>query len=218
MAKGHDIRGGWQAVAVGSIAGWFAQSLAATLKVEIDFECEGPLTKEPRIFALWHNRILGAAPAAKPWLNFRQAVVLTSASKDGTMLATAMEVFNLGAVRGSSSRRGVTALIALRKALQSGRHVVVTPDGPKGPRYRLQPGIIKLSSLTGIPIIPFHVDYAKSWRLDSWDRFHIPKPFSRVKVVFGEEFLIPKGLDEDGFELERKRVEKAMGRRLNEFR
>jgi lysophospholipid acyltransferase (LPLAT)-like uncharacterized protein len=96
--------------------------------------------------------------------------------------------------------------------------VVVTPDGPKGPRYRLQPGIIKLSSLTGIPIIPFHVDYAKSWRLDSWDRFHIPKPFSRVKVVFGEEFLIPKGLDEDGFELERKRVEKAMGRRLNEFR
>jgi lysophospholipid acyltransferase (LPLAT)-like uncharacterized protein len=218
MAKRDEIRGGWKEVAMGSVAGWFAQSLAMTLKVDVEFECEGPLTSEPVLFCLWHNRILGAAPASRHWLKFRSAVALTSASKDGTIIATAIGHFDFGAVQGSSSRRGARALVALKKALQKGQHVLITSDGPKGPRYQLQPGIVKLASLTGTPIIPFHVDFEKSWRIESWDRLHIPKPFSRVRVVFGEEFVIPKGLDKEGFERERKRVEKAMSRRLNGVR
>lgn len=215
MAKGNEIRGGWKEIAKGSVAGWFAKALTMTLKVNVVYECEGPFTSEPRIFCLWHNRILGAAPAASPWLKFRSAVVLTSASRDGTLLATAIQCFDLGAIRGSSSRRGALALVALKKAIEKGQHIVMTPDGPRGPAYQLQPGIIKLASLTQTPLIPFHVDFEKCWRLDSWDRLCIPKPFSTVNIVFGEEFEFPAKMNEVEFEQERKKVEKAMARRLN---
>lgn len=215
MAKGNEIRGGWKAIALGSVAGWFAKALTMTLKVNVKFECEGPLTDSPRIFCLWHNRILVAAPAASHWLKFRSAVVLTSASRDGTMLATAIESFQLGAIRGSSSRRGAVALVALKKAIQKGQHIVITPDGPRGPAYQLQPGIIKLAALTQTPLIPFHVDCNNYWQLDTWDRLCIPKPFSTVNVVFGKEFLFPSRMGEAEFEQERKKVEKAMARRLN---
>src|SRR5690606_9214875 len=114
----------------------------------------------------------------------RKAVVLASASHDGAALASAMAVFGLGAVRGSSSRRGVAALIALKRALKSGVDVCITPDGPRGPRYGLQPGVVKLAASSGAPIIPIHVRFSSAWRLNTWDRFVLPKPFSRVHMIF----------------------------------
>ncbi len=215
MGENNDIRSSFKSLMIGSAAGWFASALAATLKVEVSYECEGPSTKGPCIFSLWHNRMIGAAAAAKPWLAFRPGVVLTSASQDGAIVATAMSCFDLGAVRGSSSRRGATALAALRKAIDKGQHVCITPDGPRGPRYVIQPGVVKLASLTQVPIVPFCVDYENYWKLKSWDEFQVPKPFSKVQVVFGKEIWISKDLDREEFELERKKVEETMRDSLN---
>jgi len=113
-------------------------------------------------------------------------------------------------VRGSSSRRGVAALIALKKALKAGEQLFITPDGPRGPRYSLQPGVIKLAQSSGAPIIPVRFTHSASWRLKSWDRFHIPKPFSKVIVSIGDAIVIPSKLDENDFESYRKKVENAL--------
>ncbi len=215
MGKKNEVKGNWKSVATGSAAGWFAVSLTKTLRMKTKYECNGPSTKGPCIFALYHNRMIGAAGAAAPWLALRPGVVLTSASRDGATLAAAMECFGLGAVRGSSSRRGGAALVTLKKEIEAGRHVCITPDGPKGPRYVVQPGIVKLASLTGVPIIPFLVNYESYWALKSWDKFQIPKPFSRVEVTFGEEISIPAKLGREEFEMERKRVEEVMRDSLN---
>ncbi|MGJ8724332.1 MAG: lysophospholipid acyltransferase family protein [Roseibacillus sp.] len=215
MSKKNEVRGDWKASAVGSAAGWFAVSLAKTLRLSTAYECNGPSTKGPCIFALYHNRMIGAAAAAAPWLALRPGVVLTSASKDGASLAAAMECFGLGSVRGSSSRRGAAALVTLKKEIEAGKHVCITPDGPRGPRYVVQPGIVKLASLTGVPIIPFLVNYESFWALGSWDKFQIPKPFSKVQVTFGPEIGIPRKLGREEFEMERKKVEEVMRDSLN---
>ncbi|MBK1834178.1 lysophospholipid acyltransferase family protein [Roseibacillus ishigakijimensis] len=215
MAKKHDIRSSWQALALGKAAGALAVALARTLALTVRYRCQGPLTPTPRIFALYHNRMIGAAAAAGHWREHRPGVVLTSASKDGASLAAAMECFGLGAVRGSSSRRGAAALVALRKAISAGNHVCITPDGPRGPLYEIQPGLVKLSSLTGAPIIPFLVNYERYWELGSWDRFQIPHPYSRAEVVFGEEIVVPPSLSEDDLEFYRKKVEEVMRESLN---
>jgi lysophospholipid acyltransferase (LPLAT)-like uncharacterized protein len=137
----------------------------------------------------------------------RRCSVLTSASRDGNMLAHAMAVFGLGAVRGSSSRRGVAALIALKQALEQGTDVCITPDGPKGPRYQLQAGCLKLAQSTGARIVPIHVRYGAAWRLGSWDRFVIPKPFSQVEACFGEALSFERGMDDAAFEQARQKLE-----------
>ena len=215
MGDQNEIRASRKAVAAGVIAGWFGQSLVRTLKIKIAYRCEGPLTDGPRIFALWHNRMLGAVSAAKPWQEFRSGVVLTSASDDGATVAAAMEVFGLGAIRGSSSRRGAAALVQLKKAIQGGLHVCITPDGPRGPLYEVHPGMVKLASVTQVPIIPFLVHYERYWELKSWDKFQIPKPFSKVTITFGEEIKVPSKLNEEEFELMRKKVELSMSEGLN---
>ncbi len=129
----------------------------------------------PVIYILWHNRFF-TVPAGWNQIcsQHRKSVTLTSASHDGDMVARAMAVFGLGAVRGSSSRRGVAALIGLKHALQDGFDVCLTPDGPRGPRYVLQPGVIKLAESSGAPIVPVHVTFSSAFRLKTWDRFVIP--------------------------------------------
>ena len=140
----------------------------------------------------------------------RKTVALTSASKDGDMVARAMAVFGLGAVRGSSSRRAVAALVGLKRALMEGLDVCLTPDGPRGPRYRIQPGFIKLAEATGAPIVPIHVRFSSAWRLKTWDRFVIPKPFSRVEVIFAEAITLTRGTGRDAFETERLKLESLL--------
>lgn len=215
MSKENEIRSSGKAVLLGSLAGWSALSLAKTLRVTTKYLCDGPSTKRPCLFALYHNRMVGALGAAAPWLALRPGVVLTSASKDGATLETAMQCFGLGAVRGSSSRRGAAALVTLRRELEAGHHICITPDGPRGPCYVVQPGIVKLASLTGASIIPFFVNYENFWSLNTWDKFQIPKPFSKAQVTFGEEITVPAKLSAEELEIERKRVEEIMRGGLN---
>jgi lysophospholipid acyltransferase (LPLAT)-like uncharacterized protein len=208
--KSAEIRGDRKSEILGTLAGWFMWCWSKTLRFEIYDRC-GVITADdpirPVIYALWHNRIFTMPPI---WWrtggNLRKSVVLTSASKDGAILAKAMQVFGLGAVRGSSSRRAVAALIGMKRALEEGLDVCITPDGPRGPRYSFHPGVIKLAQATGAPIVPIHLKFADAWRLKSWDRLVIPKPFSEVTVIFDELLIIPPKLDEPTFLAEVERV------------
>jgi lysophospholipid acyltransferase (LPLAT)-like uncharacterized protein len=209
-----EIRASRGSRLAGYAAGYVMKLWGLTLRYEINGKpgVSAPeIAPAPVIFALWHNRIFTMPPI---WRGTggkgRKSVVLTSASRDGTTLATAMSMFGLGAIRGSSSRRAVSALIGMKKALREGFDVCVTPDGPKGPRYEVQPGVIKIAQATGAEIIPIHIRYGSAWRLKTWDLFVIPKPFSRVSIVFDKPHRIPPDLDNDGFEATRIALENCL--------
>ena len=121
-----------------------------------------------------------------------------------------MAHFQIKSVRGSSSRRGSAALREMAAVLAAGGDIGISPDGPRGPKYQLHPGAIKLAQLTGAPIMPLHVAYSRYWELKSWDAFRIPKPFARVSVVVGEPFAVPRDLDQEAFEAMRVNLETVL--------
>lgn len=209
-SKSTEILGDRKSEILGTLVGWLMRGWSKTLRYDISDHCgitSGQSSIPPVLFTLWHNRIFTLPPI---WWrtggNGRKSVVLTSASKDGAILAKAMEVFGLGAVRGSSSRRAVAALIGMKRALQEGLDVCITPDGPRGPRYSFHPGVIKLAQASGAPIVLIHATYSNAWRIKSWDRLVIPKPFSKVTLVFSELLHIPAKLNEPAFLAEVERV------------
>jgi lysophospholipid acyltransferase (LPLAT)-like uncharacterized protein len=209
-----EIRDSPKMIVIGTLVGWLMRVCSWSLRMDIESRWnhgEGETAAGPVIYALWHNRFFTVPPAfRKVYGKNRRCVVLTSASHDGAMVARAMAVFGFEAVRGSSSRRGAAALVALTRAVRSGLDACITPDGPRGPRYEVHPGMVKLAVATGAPIIPIHVTFSSAWRLKTWDRFVIPKPFSRVRIVFDLPLVIDSSGGADGFEQQRLRVERAM--------
>jgi len=215
----HQIRGDGGSRRLGRMIGGVMRVWAATWRVEaLDeagvFDPEG--FGKPVIFALWHDCIFTVPPVWRRYVgNHRRAVVLTSASKDGAVLEAAMGCFEIGAVRGSSSRRAVAGLIGLRQAMRAGSDTCITPDGPRGPRHVCQPGIIKLAQTTGAPIIPIRCGFSSLRRLNTWDRFIIPLPFSAVRTCFGKALHVPSNADDDAFELARKTLEEELCRPMD---
>jgi lysophospholipid acyltransferase (LPLAT)-like uncharacterized protein len=168
------------------------------------------------IFVFWHNRMF-VMPILYARFYFRRktgnataANVLTSFSGEGTLLSKIVARFGMGAVRGSSSRRGAVALLELSGKIEDGYDVIVTPDGPRGPRYQLGPGVIFLAEKTGAPIMPIEIQYSRSIRLGTWDRFEIPLPFSRVDVTLHPRHHIGSLESEEAFEAERQSLETVM--------
>jgi lysophospholipid acyltransferase (LPLAT)-like uncharacterized protein len=209
-AKRTEIRGNRASERLGTLVGWLMRGWAMTLRYEIDDRCgitTGASEHPPVIFMLWHNRIFTLPPIwHRSGGNGRKSVVLTSASKDGSILSSAMAVFGLGAIRGSSSRRAVAALIGMKRALKDGLDICITPDGPRGPRYSFHPGVVKLAESSGAPIVPIHAHYSSAWCLKTWDRLIIPKPFSRVTVIFDEMLVVSPKLREEAFAHEVQRA------------
>lgn len=198
--------------AIGWLIARVMRSIAFTLKLRVDDQC-GILTERPQgalIWALWHNRIFMGPLIHRKYLSYRPGAVLTSMSKDGAIIAETMRNFGVSAVRGSSSRRGGQAMVELVKWLKNGGDAVIIPDGPRGPIYSLQPGVIKLAQKTGVKIFPMRVDYGNYWELKSWDRFRIPKPFSEVVVTLAPYESIDSDLSDENFEKERLRIEKVL--------
>ncbi|MES2475909.1 MAG: lysophospholipid acyltransferase family protein [Verrucomicrobiota bacterium] len=219
-SKSTEIRGSRKAELLGTLGGWVMRLWNATLRFEVEDRCgitSADKNLPPVIYAMWHNRIF-VIPSL--WRmkcgGHRKAVVLTSASKDGTTLSRAMAVFGIGSVRGSSSRRAVAALIGMKRSLKDGVDVCITPDGPRGPRYVFHPGAIKLAESSGAPILPIHVRFSSAWRLKTWDQLVLPKPFSRVTVIFDELLVIPPKLDEAAFEQQVDRVREILLAGTNE--
>jgi len=162
------------------------------------------------IWVFWHNRMF-----LMPWMwdnifPARQAVILTSPSGDGEVIAQTCAAFRLHASRGSSSRRGGQAMIELARHAKSGHDIGVTPDGPRGPCYRMNLGVIKLAQLTGLRLLPLHVRYENAWALNTWDRFMIPVPGSKVEIEFGTPYSVPRHMSEDDAEHHRASLEQIM--------
>ncbi len=189
-----------------------ARVLFLTLRVRIT-DAAGFLAQSPDfplIFTFWHNRILAITTAHQRCYPFhlrKGVAVLTSPSRDGEILAQLMARFRMGAIRGSSSRRGSRALRECAAWLESGADLAVTPDGPKGPRYSLGPGLILLAQTTGARIMPLHVRFSRAIEIKSWDGFRIPWPFSRLDVTIGAYEKIPPTPTPEAFEAERLRIE-----------
>ncbi len=217
--KRTQIRESRKSTFSGRAAGWLMRLYCATFRYDIEDRCgfsRGEVSG-PVIYCLWHDGILSVPYAwRKICRKPRRLAVLTSASHDGAVLAHAMSVFGIDAVRGSSSRRAVAALVGMRKALREGSDICITPDGPRGPRHVVQPGVLKLAETGGAPLVPVHVECSSAWRLKTWDRFMIPRPFSRVRVIFDEALAVPAGLADDDFEAWRRRLEGILRRGAGE--
>jgi lysophospholipid acyltransferase (LPLAT)-like uncharacterized protein len=188
-----------------------------TLRCEVKDEAGFFAENAPKavVALIWHNRMLGLTTAfSRYYPNRKGALVLTSASRDGAYLAEFVRNFGVGAVRGSSSRRGSAALLDLVRKLSEGHDICITPDGPRGPRYSLGPGAVLLAQLCKVPLMPLLIEYSSYWRLKSWDGFAIPKPFSKVEVTIMPFIEIAPTLGDGKFEAERLRVQTIMTERL----
>jgi lysophospholipid acyltransferase (LPLAT)-like uncharacterized protein len=141
---------------------------------------------KPVIFALWHGRLLPLG-----FLHRGQDIVcLASRSSDGEYVTRVLQHWGFGVVRGSSSSGGDTAFRELIRVVRAGRSVAVTPDGPRGPRERLKPGVLQLAQLTGAPVVPLAAAASRSWWFVSWDRFLVPQPFARLHVEYGDPIFV----------------------------
>ena len=152
---------------------WLLQIWARTLRFEMEDRADVINTppNERYIGALWHNRLLLLPFILQRYLPQRRGAALISASRDGAILADLVERFGYEVVRGSSSRKGASAIRQLGEVIASGRDVVITPDGPRGPAYELGQGIIFLAQQSGTEVVPINMEYSSSWRVKSWDRF-----------------------------------------------
>lgn len=137
---------------------------------------------EPVAIVLWHNRLFLAAEIVRRYRAGRVPYALVSASTDGAWLTAFFSLAGLRTVRGSSSRLGREAATALVDVLRSGHDIGITPDGPRGPCYEVKPGTVIVSRRTKTPMVLVGAEFSSAWRLRSWDRFYIPKPFSRVRM------------------------------------
>jgi hypothetical protein len=189
------------------------RALGATLRLRVaGAEPLRPLwaAGRPLIYAAWHGRIL-----MLPWLNAylrrragaRACRVLASRSGDGDLVARYVQRFGLPVVRGSSSRGGAAAVRELAATLRGGDDIVVVPDGPRGPRCELQPGVVMLAAVTGAPIVPVAFAARPARRLASWDQFLVPLPFARGVVAFGPVRAVAR---DDDREKARAAVERAL--------
>lgn len=214
--RNHELRSKWWSRPLGHIA-WFLISLVCfTLRKRVvngDASGEGgTIGSKPVIVSLWHNRTFVPCYFYKYVLKGSvQMSMLTSASKDGAMLATVAEDYGMRAVRGSSGRRGVAGFLDMMRELKAGYSMCITPDGPKGPRYRCHPGVIKLASVSGLPIIPVGIDIPHCWRINkAWDGFVIPKPFSKVILRWGVPLYVPENISDAEIKVYCERLEQLM--------
>ncbi len=188
------------------------RTLFATLRLRIH-DPAGFLAAPPPgpvIYAFWHNRILAITAAfLRVYPRGRRGVlVLTSASKDGMWLGELAGRLGMGSVRGSSSRRGATAMRELLDRVGQGYDIAITPDGPRGPKYELGSGLVYLAQKAALPILPCHARFHGALRLKTWDRFAIPLPFARLEVSIGPALHVPS--ESHDFEAERKKIESVL--------
>lgn len=145
--------------------------------------------RQPVIFVFWHGHML-------PLVHYQRRegiVVLVSEHSDGEAIARILHRSGFETARGSSTRGGARGLRELVRAGRAGKDLAVTPDGPRGPRHEVKAGALAAAQMTGLPLLPLAVRVSSAWRLESWDRFLIPKPFAKVRI----EYLAPRFVPRD---------------------
>jgi hypothetical protein len=160
------------------------------------------------IFCFWHQCVLPCA------VYYRKtgATILISQSFDGELITRILELLGFQAVRGSSSRGAREGLLGLKDVIESGRPAIFTADGPRGPIYQTKMGPIKLAQMTGARIGAFHLQPERAWVMGSWDRFLVPKPFTRIVVSWARWTTVPSDLAAEEFEPKRAELNEAIER------
>ena len=173
----------------------FLRLYAWTFRVKVDdpYGAIAMMEKRPIVFAVWHNRVLFAAPVLPRALRKRMTVMI-SASRDGEYISTLVKCFGMNVVRGSSSRGGAKALLGLRHAMAEGLSPILTVDGPRGPQYTVHPGAVALACEGHAPLVPVLFNARHFWQLHSWDKMQIPWPFTRLAMVIGKPLELPEEL------------------------
>jgi lysophospholipid acyltransferase (LPLAT)-like uncharacterized protein len=198
----------------GRLIALLIQGVCTTLRFEVvDKGGAFDRSRGPLIWAFWHNRMFVFPYIHHEWFPYIPGTILSSPSGDGQIIADVCGYFGFEAARGSSSKpqKGLAALMLLAEKLREGRDLGITPDGPRGPKYELQPGIVKLAQLTGAAILPARVEYSRALHFKTWDGFMLPLPFSKVKMTLGPAITVPRRMTEEEFEAQRMRLQEAMG-------
>jgi lysophospholipid acyltransferase (LPLAT)-like uncharacterized protein len=181
-----------------------------TIRVEIDdggqhLAPDDPAIEGRYIYAVWHEAILFLTR----WKMRAKIQVMISQHADGELIAQVCKYLGVDVVRGSTTRGGAAALYGM---IQQGEdsHMLVTPDGPRGPRRHAQAGAVYLAARTGLPVVPVGVGFRNAWRAKSWDRFAVPKPFSSIVAVAMPILHVPAEVDRDTITEYRLELEKRM--------
>lgn len=184
-------------------------ALLRTLRVQV--LNEGPVQKliddkQPFVLMFWHGSML------LPWWHMRKArpAALISKSKDGQILTDVLEHWNYRVVRGSSSKGSKEAMEVMRRLIDYGNIVCVTPDGPRGPRYELKMGGIRIAQTKEVPLVYCSVRFNKFSALNSWDRFEIPHLFSKACMTFSDPITVPTALTGQSLDDFKSRIEAEM--------
>lgn len=185
------------------LGSWAGRRVLEALLGTVRFERQGleyiarPRTPEgPVIYALWHGRLLPLT-----YLHRGEGVAtLISRSGDGEYIARIAEKWGYLTARGSSTRGGGRALRELVRWLRQGHDLAITPDGPRGPRETLKPGVLLAAQVSGRPIIPVSAGTDRAWWFEAWDRFMVPKPFARLRVAYGPPITVPRDADDAALE------------------
>lgn len=183
--------------------------LCRTLRIETRNEApieSYPENKNSFVVVFWHGSML----LPWWWLRNKNCAALVSQSKDGDVLARLLQKWNYHLVRGSSSRGGKEAMVAMEDLITRGYTLCVTPDGPHGPGGEMKMGAIRAAQKTGVPIVPVAVKVGWKKILKSWDRFIIPLPFAKCIVACGDPIVINPQLDGDTLEQMRVRIENQL--------
>jgi len=197
------------ATRIGSV---LVRALAATWRYRVAGEEHVRALREmrrPFVFVLWHSRILPLLYRHRG----EDVVMLISRHRDGGYLADLGARWGYRSVRGSTQRGGEVGLLGIVRALEGGAVVAVTPDGPRGPAERVQPGAIAAAQHAGVPIVAVGARVASAWYLGSWDRMCIPKPFARIDVTYAPPIEIAPGKGElrRGMDVVSQRLQEVMG-------
>lgn len=209
-------RAAWRERFIARLIFVIARTLEASLRFRLQDEARvfTNLSGKRVVFATWHNRLALALSIHNRYMRqrdpSRRLAAMVSASRDGGLLARILELFEVQPVRGSTSRRGPQALRELTGWAERDHDLAITPDGPRGPIYKVQEGVISLAQLTGLPIVPVTLNLTRKFKLPSWDRFQIPLPFSKCEVRTGPLLRVPRDATEIERETLRQQLEKSL--------
>jgi lysophospholipid acyltransferase (LPLAT)-like uncharacterized protein len=195
---------------LGALVGFYVRFVGWTLRWQ-RIGLEAPVARflrhEPLILSFWHNRLM-LVPLVYPAGD--RAGVMTSHHRDGRIVGHAIRHFQLDRIAGSSSQGGEAAAIEACRRLERGDVVVIAPDGPRGPRMRAAPGVIRIAQISGAPIYPLSVACSRRRVLANWDRFILALPFGRGLFLIGDPIWVPADADE----AERERLRELLETRL----
>lgn len=164
----------------------------------------------PAIFAIFHGRMLGIMRL----IPYEKLTVLISQSRDGEIIARALKDIGISSVRGSPNRRGVQGALEFIDAGKSGRRLVYTVDGPRGPRYQVKPGVIRLAGMSGLPIIPMVCRGRNNWWIPTWDKFMASAWGAPCAYMFNDPILVPANASDE----EQDKLRVQLEQRMNDMR